>query len=595
MKNSKYKILAWAFILAMVVACQPMEEDKPEAGQVLPPDAGALDFSITPAADGFRYALQFTQPEIKGIYQVTWDMGNGSVVSGEKANAYYPLPDTYTVKMTVKTNMGSTSKEKTITTTKTDYSIFTDPRIVALTGGIDALNGKTWMVDAASKGHFGVGDATKPHLNGLDWWSADPFTKSGTGAYDDELNFKLDGFKVTYENHGVSYVKGYTKDDPARASIYLNARLNKDDYDVDYLTPVSGTWIVEEKNNGYYLKINSSKPIFPGLDVGAKDNEYQVLHASENLLELVCFSSYENWTLWHFLLIPKGYVKPMVTLDAALSPGTGVNNYKVTISNVVIPTGESITGMKADFGDGTIVESDDYVQTATHTYMRKGNYVVTLTVMASSGNITKTFPVSIAANHPDYVPFLLDMMVVYNDFSEVAMAPVLGQDCNVSVVDNPGKVYPNKSTKVASYSKTNNEWANAYLQLPAGYRFDLRNQQVFKIMVYGKAGDVVLMKLENTDRGGNAWQTGTYDLKYTIKKENTWEVAEFDFNGIGAGFDWTGDQFTSNIIADNRFNHDFYNVVRIMLNPGVATGTHAFYFDELAGPHVEGLKSATRK
>ncbi len=113
-------------------------------------------------------------------------------------------------------------------------------------------------------------------------------------------------------------------------------------------------------------------------------------------------------------------------------------------------------------------------------------------------------------------------------------------------------------------------------------------------MVYGKAGDVVLMKLENTDRGGNAWQTGTYDLTYTIKNDNTWEVAEFDFNGIGAGYDWTGDQFTGDIISDTRFNHDFYNVVRIMLNPGVAIGTHQFWFDDLAGPHVEGLKSAKR-
>ena len=587
MKNSKYKILAWAFILAMVVACQPMEEDKPEAGQVLPPDAGALDFSITPAADGFRYALQFTQPEIKGIYQVTWDMGNGSVASGEKATAYYPLPETYTVKMTLKTNMGSVVKEKSITTTKTDYSIFNDPVTIFLSGGVDDLDGKTWAMDSLARGHLSVGQAG---TDGTGWWVANPLEKKDAlVCYDDRLTFKLDGFKAIYVNNGKSFVKGPRRTDPA----YSNPVNTTGDWAVDYPNPQPGTWSIEKRGNKSILKLSGPTPIFPIYDSGAKDGEYEIVSIDENFLDLLCTDVEGN--AWRTKLIRAGYVKPMVTLDAAFSPGTGVNNYKVTISNVVIPDGESITGMKADFGDGTVVESEDYVQPATHTYMRKGNYVVTLTVMASSGNITKTFPVSIAANHPDYVPFLLDMMVTYNDFSEVAMAPVLGQDCNVSVVDNPGKVYPNKSAKVASYSKTNNEWANAYLQLPAGYRFDLRNQQVFKIMVYGKAGDVVLMKLENTDRGGNAWQTGTYDLKYTIKKENTWEVAQFDFNGIAAGYDWTGDQFTSNIIADNRFNHDFYNVVRIMLNPGVATGTHAFWFDELAGPHVEGLKSATRK
>ncbi len=586
MKNSKYKILVWAFIMAIFVACQPMEEDKPEAGQVLPPDAAAMDFSITPAADGFRYTLQYTQPQLTGIYQVSWDLGNGNTVSGEKATAYYPLPDTYTVKMTVKTNMGSSTKEKTITTTETDYSIFNDPVTIFLSGGVDALEGKTWAMDSLARGHMSVGQAG---TDGTGWWMANPLEKKDAlVCYDDRLTFKLDGFKAIYVNNGKSFVKGDRRFDPA----YSNPVSTTGDWAVDYPNPQPGSWSLEKRGNKNILKLSGPTPIFPIYDSGAKDGEYEIVFIDENFLDLLCTDIEGN--AWRTKLIRAGYVKPMVTLDAALSEGAGVNEYKVTISNVVIPDGESVTAVKTDFGDGTIVESSDYHVPSTHTYMRKGNYTVTLTVMASSGDITKTFPANIAANHPDYVPFLLDMMVTYNDFSEVAMAPVLGQDCNVSVVDNPDRVYPNKSTKVASYSKTNNEWANAYLQLPAGYRFDLRNQQVFKIMVYGKAGDVVLMKLENTDRGGNAWQTGTYDLTYTIKNDNTWEVAEFDFNGIGAGYDWTGDQFTGDIISDTRFNHDFYNVVRIMLNPGVAIGTHQFWFDDLAGPHVEGLKSAKR-
>ena len=586
MKNSKYKILVWAFIMAIFVACQPMEEDKPEAGQVLPPDAAAMDFSITPAADGFRYTLQYTQPQLTGIYQVSWDLGNGTSVSGEKATAYYPLPDTYTVKMTVKTNMGSTTKEKTITTTETDYSIFNDPVTIFLSGGVDALEGKTWAMDSLARGHLSVGQAG---TDGTGWWMANPLEKKDAlVCYDDRLTFKLDGFKAIYVNNGKSFVKGPRRTDPA----YSNPVNTTGDWAVDYPNPQPGSWSIEKRGNKNILKLSGPTPIFPIYDSGARDGEYEIVSIDENFLDLLCTDIEGN--AWRTKLIRAGYVKPMVTLDAALSEGPGVNEYKVTISNVVIPEGESVTAVKTDFGDGTIVESSDYNLPSAHTYMRKGNYTVTLTVMASSGNITKTFPANIAANHPDYVPFLLDMMVTYNDFSEVAMAPVLAQDCNVSVVDNPDRIYPNKSSKVASYSKTNNEWANAYLQLPAGYRFDLRNQQVFKLMVYGKAGDVVLMKLENTDRGGNAWQTGTYDHLYTIKKDNTWEVAEFDFNGIGAGYDWTGDQFTGDIISDTRFNHDFYNVVRIMLNPGVAAGTHQFWFDELAGPHVEGLKSAKR-
>lgn len=87
-------------------------------------------------------------------------------------------------------------------------------------------------------------------------------------------------------------------------------------------------------------------------------------------------------------------------------------------------------------------------------------------------------------------------MVTYNDFSEVAMAPVNGQDCAVSIVDNPSKVYPNKSSKVAFYSKTNQDWANAYMQLAPGYRFTFQAKHIFKVMVYGKAGQKILLKLE---------------------------------------------------------------------------------------------------
>ncbi len=587
MNNSKYKILVWAFVMAMFVACQPMEEGKPEAGQVLPPDVSALDFSITPAADGFRYAVQFTQPEIRGIYQVSWDLGNGTVVAGEKATAYYPLPDTYTVKMTVKTNMGSVTKEKSITTTKTDYSIFSDPVTIFLSGGVDDLDGKTWALDSLARGHLSVGQAG---TDGTGWWMANPLEKKDAlVCYDDRLTFQLNGFKATYVNHGKSFVKGPRRTDPA----YSNPVSTTGDWAVDYPNPQPGTWSIEKRGSKSFLKLSGPTPIFPIYDSGAKDGEYEIVSIDENFLDLLCTDIEGN--AWRTKLIKAGYVKPLVTLVGALSAGTGVNNYKVTISNVVIPAGESISKVKVDFGDGSVEESADYNTPLSHTYMRKGNYNVVLTVTASSGIVTQSFPNTIAANHPDYVPFLLEQMVMYQDFSEVALAPMLVQDGSLSVVANPSKMYPNKSAFVAKTSKTDNEFANAFMKLPAGYRFDIRTQTMFKVMVYGKAGDVVLMKLENTDKGGDAWFTGT-EKGYTIKKDNTWEVAEFNFAGVPAGFDWGWwpNPFRPDVTKDNEFNHDYYDIVRLFINSGNKVGTHTLWFDELAGPHVEGLKSARR-
>ncbi len=579
-------------LLLIITACEPQLADKPDIGAA--PTADQLDFTIAPGSDAFNFVITNTSA-VTGI--PSWDFGNGTKGTGKSNVVRYPMPGDYSVKLTLVTRGGTATITKTLTQTETDFSIFTDPVYVNLTGGADDADGKTWVVDSESKGHFGVGDVTKAMAAGTDWtvadgsvvwWAAEPNIKSGTGAYDDELTFVLTDFVVKYDNKGVSYVKGYTKDDPALASVYLNPRLNKDDYDVDYATPVTGNWSIVETDGDNYIVINSATPIFPGLDVGAKDHTYKILQVTENLLELTCESSYENWTVWHYYLIPKGYERPTITYTVNATEGTD-NEVSCSVTDYSIPDGQSVTGITWDFGDGSDEVTGGKDEVVNHVYMRKGTYTVTAKINSSLGVLTGTQQIVLANNNSAYVEFLLDMMIVYNDFSEVQVFPVLGQDCSVTTVDNPYKEYPNKSAKVAYYTKTNNEWANAYMQLNSGFRFDLRLQQVFKIMVYGKAGDEILLKLENTNRGGTAWQTGTYDLKYTIQKDNTWEVAEYDFNGVGAGWDWTGDIFTSNIVMDDNFNHDFYNVVRIMCNPGVGDGTHSFYFDELSGPHVEGI------
>ena len=332
--------------------------------------------------------------------------------------------------------------------------------------------------------------------------------------------------------------------------------------------------------------------MFPIYDVGS-DGSYEILKLEENLLELVTIGIDGN--AWHYQLIPKGYVKPSVNAELSVVEAAAANTYDISLTNIDIPAGQSISGVTFNFGEGDPESTTDYMAGTSYTYMRQGTYTISAVVNTSIGDLNLSQTVTVATNHPDYVPFLLDEMVMYDDFSEVEMAPVLGQDCSVTKVANPSRIYPNKSANVAFYSKTNNEWANAYMLLPAGYRFDLRSISTFKIMVYGKAGDVVLLKLENTDMGGNAWQTGV-ELNYTIQEDNTWEVAEYNFAGAAsADLSWDAGLaplMASDVSTDDRYSHDYYNVVRIMLNPGNGEGTHEFYLDELSGPHVEGIKSA---
>lgn len=583
MKKYKYmtRLTGILALLFLINACEPQMADKPDIGTA--PTADELDFTITPGSDAFNFVIANTS-SVTGI--PSWDFGNGTKGTGQSNITRYPMPGDYTVKMTLVSSGGTATITKTVTQTETDFSIFTDPVYVNLTGGVDDADGKTWVVDADSKGHFGVGDVSLATGIGLDWWSADPQSKSGTGAYDDELTFVLTDFVVKYDNKGVSYVKGYTKDDPALASVYLNPRLNKDDFDVDYATPVTGNWSIVEQGGADYIVINSATPIFPGLDVGAKNHTYKIIQINENLLELTAESSYENWTKWHFLLIPKGYVRPTITYTVNATEGVD-NDVAASVTGYTIPAGQSVTNITWNFGDGSdeVIGAKD--ENVHHVYMRKGIYNVTAKINTSLGVLTGTKQIVLANHNSGYVPFLLDAMIVYNDFSEVQVFPVLAENCSLTTVDNPEKEYPNRSEKVALYSRTDNQYANAFIKLPAGFRFDLRLQQIFKVMVRGKAGDVILLKLENTDPA-EPWKTGT-ELIYTIQNNDSWEIAEFDFNGVPAGFTWTGDMYAPDVVADDRFNHDYYNVLRLMCNPTVATGTHSFYFDELSGPHVEGI------
>lgn len=584
MKKAKYiqKLVGLAALILVMFACAPEMDEGVDIGAA--PTEDQLDFTITPGNTDFKFVFNNTS-SVTGI--ASWDLGNGSKSTEASPTVNYPMPGEYTVTMTLITKGGVASKSKKVIQTKTDYSIFTDPKFIFLSGGTNAAAGKTWVLDSLVTGHIGVGPAG---TIGLEWWAAGPLAKAAVKVlYDDEINFKVNGFVATLTNHGKSYVKGFV----STSTGYSNGYVLDSDFVVDY-TPSPGTWFIEDKGGKSYLTLGGPTPMFPCFDVGATNGSYEILKIEENALELVTIDRVEG-NAWHYKLIPKGYVKPKVTFNVSVAPTANVNEYSVKLSDIVIPAGLAISNIKVEFGDGTVKETTDMNASLTNTYMRKAPYNVKVTVTTTNETITKSQMLEVVANHPNYVPFLLDMMVTYADFSEVSLAPVSGQDCSVTIVDNPSKVYPNKSSKVAYYSKTNNQWANAYMQLAPGYRFDLRSQHIFKIMVYGKAGDKILMKLENTDRGGNAWQTGTADLIYTIQKDNTWEVAEYNFAGVAAGWDWTGDQFTSDVTTSPKFNQDFYNVIRIMCNPGEGSGTHQFYFDDLAGPHVEGLKSATIK
>lgn len=581
----KTRYFALIFLIGIFMAsCEPEVLEKPATEDA--PTEAQLDFTIEQGDDDFHFVITNTS-SVTGI--ANWDFGNGAKGVGDKMTVYYPTADTYTITLTLYTNGGSASISKDLEQTETDFSIFNDPKFTNISGGVDDLDGKTWVIDSLAKGHYGVGPADGV---GTEWWAADPLAKSGAHAYDDELTFILTDFVASYENNGKSFVKTFRVDNDADPN-YTNPVPGPggDDYVVEY-TPQEGTWFIQNVNGQDFLSLNGPTPIFPTFDTGAEGNMYKILDLSENRLELVCVGGDGNG--WHYILIPKGYAPPTITYDVNATEGAD-NLYTFSLSNFDIPEGENISEVAWDFGDGATYTTSDHEEVITHTYMRQGTYPVTITLTTSLGEMTENLSVTLDNNNSNYVPYLLNEMVMYNDFGETMLAPLqaeaAGGAASIEIVENPdNSMYPNRSLHCAHFSKENSQWANAYMMLPSGYRFDLEDRHTFKFMVYATAGDTILFKLENTDLGDNAWQTATHDFKYIVQETNKWEVATFDMAGIGAGWDWTGQPYTSDITTDPNFNHGYYNVLRIMIQPGIGDGAFSFYFDSVAGPHVEGLK-----
>jgi hypothetical protein len=188
------------------------------------------------------------------------------------------------------------------------------------------------------------------------------------------------------------------------------------------------------------------------------------------------------------------------------------------------------------------------------------------------------------------LPYIEDNMTLYNNFESIfykLLVDQAGGTASFAMIANPSKADPNESNFCVDFTKVNTQWANLNMPLSSGFRFDLTQSSKFKLLVYGAAGTKVLLKMENMDLGGNAWQTGV-ELTYTIKQSNTWEMAEYDFNGIAnAG---VADPIVTDVVADTRTNTGYYNVMRIMINAGDGSATYNVLIDDIAGPTVVGLK-----
>lgn len=270
------------------------------------PTSDQLSITATPTAKANILKI-VNSSTVKGI--AVWDLGNGTKTKGDTVMGTYPLKGSYTISMTLYTSGGATSVTKTISIANDDMSLLNTPMYTALTGGLDSINGKTWVFDQYNAGHFGVGpfDAATPI-----WWQCPADGKDGSSLYSQKFTFKQIGTSLIWTNDGRVYTNqaGVTK----LATLgYTDAVANAavGDFDVTYAPKSSYTYTLNEAA----MTLTLSDGAFMGHYAGT--STYQILVLNDNEMYLKCVSTVEPGNGWWYRFVPVAKnVKPVVPVKA---------------------------------------------------------------------------------------------------------------------------------------------------------------------------------------------------------------------------------------------------------------------------------------
>ncbi|SDZ39158.1 PKD domain-containing protein [Rhodonellum ikkaensis] len=257
-------------------------------------DQAAFNFQATADSDNI---LNFTADQ--EFFLMNWDLGNGATATGKTAQGIYPSAGTYTVTLTVFSRGGSVSSSREVVIEKTDPLLLDRPIFNFLTGGVEALNGKTWVLDSAATGHFGVGPDPSQAGDFPEYYQAGPNEKAGGGMYDDRYTFVLNNFGFIMKTNGNVYINA------AQGSNFSGAvDSGVGDLRAPYNPPAGLTWNIVEAD-GAYPELTISNGGFIGYFAGTRT--YQIINIEENQLFLRFVDQANEGLAWYIRLIPAGF------------------------------------------------------------------------------------------------------------------------------------------------------------------------------------------------------------------------------------------------------------------------------------------------
>jgi PKD repeat protein len=424
MKKILYS-LTW--ILALQIFLYGCQEDEPQLGSV--PTAEDAVFNFTPTVQNANI-IEFTNSS--DAFLKKWEFGNGTKAEGNTVKGIFPLKGTYEVTLTIFNSGGSITSKRTVEIAKTDPTLLDIPIYNKLTGGNGKPEGKTWVIDAFTPAHFGLGPVagTAP-----DWYKAGVNEKAGAGMYDDKYIFKLDAFSYIQQTNGDVFIN------KQQGGSFPGAVVNAGDLTAPYNAPEGLSWSITEGEKTY---LTISNPGFIGYYTGV--STYEVLTLEEDELYLRFVDAAGPEFAWYLRLIPDGVVVPPTpkstlpldfegvkppfngfggsTYDVVANPdATGINTSSKVAQH--IKGGESWAGIetllsaKLDFSTNTLFKYKVYSPVAGDALFKIEESANSNSFIEVHANITKvnewqelTFDFSAAeSNKYDKIALFLDFGV----------------------------------------------------------------------------------------------------------------------------------------------------------------------------------------
>ena len=288
--------LALAAAAGLLLSCAPMDKDAYGLGKA--PDESQLSFTQSAGSSSPNIITLTNTSSVKGV--ALWDLGNGTTAKGDQVTASYPFAGSYTVTMSLYTEGGGAAISQVINIAADDYGLLDTPGFNALTGGADAVDGKTWVLAKYTAGHIAVDDVNAAPNESGRWWDCPALGKEGSSLYDNEYTFIQRGTKLIWTNNGQIYTNEAGMN---MIGIPGTANAAVGDYDIPYVPADGLTFSLDEDN----MTLTLSGGAFMGFYCGV--STFNIIRLNEHELTFWCRSASEPGNAWYATYVPKDELK----------------------------------------------------------------------------------------------------------------------------------------------------------------------------------------------------------------------------------------------------------------------------------------------